>query len=195
MKAFVLSGSPRVGVGKKDAKKLRHNDEIPCVLYGGKDQLFFSVTFNNVRNLVYSPDVYKVEIQVDGQSRHAVMQEIQTHPVTDKLLHIDFLELVEDKPVVIEIPVRTIGTSAGARQGGKLITNVRKLKIRALPKHLPDFVEVNVEPLEIGQAIKIGQLSLDGVTFLDAPNVVICAVRMTRAAASAATAASETGKK
>jgi large subunit ribosomal protein L25 len=188
MKAFQLSGSPRVNVGKKDAKQLRKQDAIPCVVYGGKDQLFFSVTFNQIRNLVYSPDVFRVEITVNGDTRQAVMQEVQTHPVTDKLLHIDFLELVDSKPVVLDVPVKVKGTSAGARQGGKLVTNVRKLKIRALPKHLPDYLEVNVEPLEIGQAIKIGQLSMEGVTFLDAPNVVICAVRMTRAAASAASA-------
>ena len=188
MKAFQLSGSPRVNVGKKDAKQLRKQDAIPCVVYGGKDQLFFSVTFYQIRNLVYSPDVFRVEITVNGDTRQAVMQEVQTHPVTDKLLHIDFLELVDSKPVVLDVPVKVKGTSAGARQGGKLVTNVRKLKIRALPKHLPDYLEVNVEPLEIGQAIKIGQLSMEGVTFLDAPNVVICAVRMTRAAASAASA-------
>jgi len=195
MKAFSLSGSPRENVGKKDAAKLRKNEMVPCVLYGGEQQHYFAVKYRDLTHLVYTPEVYTVALNLGGKEFKALMQEIQFHPVNDSIMHIDFLLMDESKPVVIDIPVKVAGSSIGVKQGGKLVINVRKLKVRALPKNLPDFVEVNVEHLDIGQAVKVGSVSMEGVTFLDAPNVVIAAVRMTRAAAAAAAAEAAPAKK
>lgn len=195
MKVFQLSGSPRVNVGKKDAASLRHNELVPCVIYGAGNQVFFSVTEKDLRHLVYTPEVYTVEITVDGKKYNTIMQEIQFNGVTDRIMHIDFLELSDKKPITIEIPVKLSGTAIGVRSGGKLVTNVRKLKVRAFAKDLPDNISINVEPLEIGGVFKVSQLAIPNVTFLDAPNVVIAAVRMTRAAAAAATEAAAPAKK
>lgn len=195
MKVFNLSGSPRANVGKKDAAHLRAQELVPCVVYGGASQVFFSVKYNDLRHLIYTPEVYTVNITVDGKEYNTIMQEIQFNGVSDKIMHIDFMELDNNKPIVIDIPVKLIGTAAGVRTGGKLVSNVRKLKVRAFVKDLPDFISVNVEPLEIGGVVKVSQMKIDGVTFLDAPNVVIAAVRMTRAAAAAATEAAAPAKK
>jgi large subunit ribosomal protein L25 len=195
MKVFNLSGSSRANVGKKDAAHLRAQDLVPCVVYGGASQVFFSVKYNELRHLIYTPEVYTVKIAVDGKEYNTIMQEIQFNGVSDKIMHIDFMELDENKPIVIDIPVKLIGTAAGVRTGGKLVSNVRKLKVRAFVKDLPDSITVNVEPLEIGGVVKVSQMKIDGVTFLDAPNVVIAAVRMTRAAAAAATEAAAPAKK
>jgi large subunit ribosomal protein L25 len=195
MKVFNLSGSSRANVGKKDAAHLRAQDLVPCVVYGGASQVFFSVKYNELRHLIYTPEVYTVKVNVDGKEYNTIMQEIQFNGVSDKIMHIDFMELDESKPIVIDIPVKLIGTAAGVRTGGKLVSNVRKLKVRAFVKDLPDSISVNVEPLEIGGVVKVSQMKIDGVTFLDAPNVVIAAVRMTRAAAAAATEAAAPAKK
>ncbi|MFN5629844.1 MAG: 50S ribosomal protein L25/general stress protein Ctc [Bacteroidota bacterium] len=195
MKVFNLSGSSRANVGKKDAAHLRAQDLVPCVVYGGASQVFFSVKYNDLRHLIYTPEVYTVNISVDGKEYNTIMQEIQFNGVSDKIMHIDFMELDNNKPIVIDIPVKLIGTAAGVRTGGKLVSNVRKLKVRAFVKDLPDYISVNVEPLEIGGVVKVSQMKIDGVTFLDAPNVVIAAVRMTRAAAAAATEAAAPAKK
>ena len=189
MKVFNLSGSSRANVGKKDAAHLRAQDLVPCVVYGGASQVFFSVKYNDLRHLIYTPEVYTVNISVDGKEYNTIMQEIQFNGVSDKIMHIDFMELDNNKPIVIDIPVKLSGTAAGVRTGGKLVSNVRKLKVRAFVKDLPDFISVNVEPLEIGGVVKVSQMKIDGVTFLDAPNVVIAAVRMTRAAAATEAAA------
>ena len=195
MKVFNLSGSSRANVGKKDAAHLRAQDLVPCVVYGGASQVFFSVKYNDLRHWIYTPEVYTVNISVDGKEYNTIMQEIQFNGVSDKIMHIDFMELDNNKPIVIDIPVKLSGTAAGVRTGGKLVSNVRKLKVRAFVKDLPDFISVNVEPLEIGGVVKVSQMKIDGVTFLDAPNVVIAAVRMTRAAAAAATEAAAPAKK
>lgn len=188
MKSVSISGSTRANVGKRDSKDTRNSGNIPCVLYGGKEQIHFSAPYNDFNPLVYSPEVFTVKLTVDGKEYNALMQEIQFHPVSDRIIHIDFLELQEDKPVIIDIPVKIIGTSTGVRQGGKLLTPVRKLKVRSLPKNLPDNIEVNIETLNIGQSIKVGDLDLKGVHVLDTPNMVVASVRMTRNVVSAAAA-------
>ncbi len=180
MKSVSISGSTRANVGKRDSKDLRANGQVPCVLYGGKDQIHFSAPELAFKQLVYTPDAYTVNLTIDGKDYKAIMQDIQFHTITDKIQHIDFLLLNEDKPVLIDIPVKLIGTSIGARQGGKLLTNIRRLKVRALPKDLPDSVDINIENLNIGQAIRVKDLSIPGVQFLDAGSMVIVTVRMTR---------------
>jgi large subunit ribosomal protein L25 len=186
MKSVSISGSPRANVGKRNSKDIRNEGGIPCVLYGGKEQYHFSVPYNSVTNLIYSPDVFMVDLELDGKKSKAIVQDIQFHTVNDRIIHIDFLELSEDKAIVIEIPVKIVGTSTGVRQGGKLLTPVRKLKVKAFPKDLPDNIEVNVTDLNIGQSAKVGDIKMKGVQFLDAENMVVATVRITRNVVAAA---------
>lgn len=182
MKSIAINGSLRKSVGKKESKKLRHNGIVPCILYGGTEQLHFSVPELELRKLVYSKDVYTVNLTLDDKTNHAVMKDIQFHPVTDKILHIDFLELFPEKSVIIDIPVVISGNAPGVKQGGQLLTKMRKLKIKALPVNLPDTIEVNIDSLNIGDTVRVGDLKLEGVEILDAPNNVITAVQTARKA-------------
>lgn len=186
MKSVSISGSSRANVGKRDSKDIRNAGGVPCVLYGGKEQIHFSATYNDFNPLVYSPDVFTVKLNIDGKEYKALMQDIQFHPVNDRIMHVDFLQLQDDKFVIIDIPVKIAGTSIGVRQGGKLLTPVRKLKVKALPKDLPDSINVNVENLNIGQTIKVSEIDMKGVKVLDSPNMVVATVRMTRNVVAAA---------
>jgi large subunit ribosomal protein L25 len=181
MKSLAISGSLRESNGKSAAKALREQDNILCVLYGGKEPIHFSAPTSSFKKLVYNHEVHIVELSVDGKTYKAIMKDIQFHPVTDEVLHIDFLQLDESKAVEIEIPVKIVGNSVGVRAGGKLVTKVRKLKVKSLPAKLPDFIEINIENLEIGKAIRVGDLKIEGVELLDAANNVITSVKTTRA--------------
>ncbi|MEY3343727.1 MAG: hypothetical protein RL090_1411 [Bacteroidota bacterium] len=180
MKSFELTVTKRTGLTKQDTKKLRNSGMVPCVMYGGAENVHFYAPILDFRGLVYTPEVFTVNIHIDGKTHQAVMQEIQFHPVSDALMHIDFMELNEGKPVVMNVPVKIIGTSEGQRQGGKLITKVRKLKVRALANHLPDAVDVDINSLQIGQSVRVGDLKIEGVEFLDSPNNILVGVRTTR---------------
>jgi large subunit ribosomal protein L25 len=192
MKSFTINGDLRAAQSKQELKKLRAEGKVPCVLYGGNEQVHFSAPVLDFRHLVYTPEVYTVNVNVNGKSHTCIMKEIQFHPVTDALMHIDFLELFEDKPVSIEVPVKVSGNSVGVRAGGVLVNKMRKLKISALPKHLPDYVEVKIDNLNIGDDIRVRDLSMDGVTFIDSPSNVIASVKTTRAVAATETAAPAT---
>lgn len=195
MKSIEIIGTKRAAQTKQETKKLRAEGMVPCVLYGGKEQYHFSTPAMNLKGLVYTPEVYTVDLNIDGTHHKAILKEIQFHSVSDKILHIDFMEMADDKKVVIEVPVKVTGTAPGVRAGGQLINKLRRLKISALPKHLPDFVEVKIGSLEIGDSIRVRDMKLDGVEFHDSPANVITAVRTTRAvvaetpAAAAATTA------
>ena len=186
MKAVFMSGSSRSNVGKKDAKALRVEGLVPCVLYGGDSQIHFSVNATQFKPLLFTPDVHTVDLEIDGKSYKAVLQDIQYHNMKDNVLHADFLQLHESKPVIIQIPVRTSGNSAGVRAGGKLVTKLRKLKVKAFLKDLPDFITIDITPLEIGMGVKVREVSLPGLTLLDAQNVDVVAVTATRASRQAA---------
>ena len=186
MKAVFMSGSSRSNVGKKDAKALRVEGLVPCVLYGGDSQIHFSVNATQFKPLLFTPDVHTVDLEIDGKSYKAVLQDIQYHNMKDNVLHADFLQLHESKPVIIQIPVRTSGNSAGVRAGGKLVTKIRKLKVRALLNDLPDFITIDITPLEIGMGVKVREVSVPGLVLLDAQNVDVVAVTATRASRQAA---------
>jgi large subunit ribosomal protein L25 len=186
MKAVFMSGSSRSNVGKKDAKALRVEGLVPCVLYGGDSQIHFSVNATQFKPLLFTPDVHTVDLEIDGKSYKAVLQDIQYHNMKDNVLHADFLQLHENKPVIIQIPVRTTGNSAGIRAGGKLVTKLRKLKVRALLSDLPDFITIDISPLEIGMGVKVREVIAPGLTLLDAQNVDVVAVTATRASRQAA---------
>jgi len=186
MKAVFMSGSSRSNVGKKDAKALRVEGLVPCVLYGGDSQIHFSVNATQFKPLLFTPDVHTVDLEIDGKAYKAVLQDIQYHNMKDNVLHADFLQLHENKPVIIQIPVRTSGNSAGVRAGGKLVTKLRKLKVRALLSDLPDFINIDITPLEIGMGVKVREVIAPGLTLLDAQTVDVVAVTATRASRQAA---------
>jgi len=180
MKSITISGSQREQMGKKDAIQLRRNGKVPCVLYGGKEELFFSAEENSFKKLVYSPNVYTVKLDIKGKQYDAVLQEVQFHPVTDSIIHADFLELFEDKKITMNIPARIVGDSPGVLEGGQLIVKMRRLKIRALPGKLPDHLDVVIDKLMIGGAIKVEDIEIEGMEFLDAPNAVLVRVKQPR---------------
>ncbi len=180
MKTVSLSGSLRENVGKKDAKALRNAGKVPCVIYGGKDQIHFAVEATSFKPILYTPATYLINVNVDGKEYMTVLQDIQAHPVTDSLLHVDFLELDPSKPVSIHVPIKVTGVSPGVLKGGKLVKKFRKLKVKALMQNLPDEVEVSIADLDLNQSIKVGDLNVENVEFLDNKGAVIISVQTTR---------------
>ena len=180
MKSVSMSGSLRENVGKKDAKAQRSQGFIPCVIYGGKEQLQFVVEETQFRQILFTPEVKYAELEVSGKKFEAVIQATQWHPVTDKLLHVDFLEVVEGKPVTIGIPVIITGTSQGVLRGGRLVKKMRKLTVKGLLKHIPEVITVDISNLEINDMIKVSDLVMPNLTFVENPNTVIVSVASTR---------------
>ncbi|MEJ7780079.1 MAG: 50S ribosomal protein L25/general stress protein Ctc [Daejeonella sp.] len=189
MKSIAISGSPRENVGKRDAKELRYEGKVPAVLYGGKNQIHFSVSASDLRSLVFTPDVSFVALDVDGVKAQAIIQDVHFHPLTDQPLHVDFLELDEKKPVVMQIPVKLTGTSPGVKTGGKLVQKLRKLRVKALPKDMPQFVEVSIEKLDVGKSVGVGELTFDKFKVTNNPEDTIVSVTMSRALKQAETEA------
>ncbi len=192
MKTFNLKADLREQLGKKSSNELRKQDLIPANLYGaGKENLNIVVSQDAVRKLVYSPDIYLVELEVNGSVRKCIMKELQFHPVTDRILHIDFLEVSADKPIAIEVPVSLDGFAAGVRAGGKLTLDMRLLRVRGLYENIPEKLHIDVTQLKLGKTIQVGALSFENLELLNAKNAVVAAVRLTRAARGAAARASE----
>ena len=188
MQVFELKGEVRKDVGKKATKAVRRDAKVPCVLYGGGENVHFMVKEKDLKNLLYTPKVYLVNLTLDGATHMSVMREIQFHPVTDKVLHIDFYKTDDAKPVVMEIPVRTTGHAAGVQAGGKLVVITRKLKVKALPKDMPDELTVDVTSLGLGKSVKVQDLTVEGVEIENPKSVVIAQVKLTRAARAAQSA-------
>jgi large subunit ribosomal protein L25 len=182
MKKAQLSGSLRANVGKKDAKALRNAGLVPCVLYGTGEQIHFSVRSVDVEKLIFSPDVYQIELDLDGTKKMGIFQDLQMHPVTDKPFHIDFLELKDDKKVKVMLPLRTTGAAIGVMNGGKLRQPYRKLKVLGLPADLPESIVVDIEKLRIGNSVRISALPSENIEFLDPHNAVVLSVKMARGA-------------
>ncbi len=189
MKTIDIKGAVRTELGKKATKALRAEEKVPCVVYGGEEVIHFATTNNDLRNLVYSPNVYIVHLNIDGKEVKAIMKDISFHPVTDAVEHIDFLEISDDKKITLSVPVKLNGLADGVRQGGKLMLSQRYLKVRALASDLPDTMDIDVVKLQLGKTIKVGELSYDNIELLDAKNSVVCAVKLTRSAMAAKAAA------
>ncbi|ROT07547.1 50S ribosomal protein L25/general stress protein Ctc [Muribaculaceae bacterium Isolate-104 (HZI)] len=214
MKTFQLSAEPRTDLGKKAAKALRKENKIPVVLNGGEIvELPYSgklragekvveitpgkglittdiaVTNEAVRKLVYTPDIFAIELELNGEKRMAVLKDIQFHPVKDTILHMDLLEVSENKPVTIEVPVKLEGHAEGVKAGGKLTLSMKKIKVRAPYTNIPERVLINVDNLGLGKTLQIGELHFEGLELMNAKNAVVCAVQLTRAARGAAAAA------
>ena len=188
MKSITINGSKRESVGKSSSKALRNAGQIPCVLYGGEGPIHFSAPELAFSKLVYTSNAYTVVIALGEKEQFsAIMQDIQFHPVTDKILHIDFYQLFEDKQISIDIPVKLNGNAIGVRLGGNLQRNKRKLRVKALPTNLPDSIEIDISELNIGDKVYITELSNESYEFLHPDNTVVCQVRRARAAMALAT--------
>lgn len=181
MKTVSLSGSLRANVGKTDANALRAKGWVPCVIYGGKEQIHFSADTRAFKNIIYTPDTNLVNITIGSNNYNAVVQEAQFHKINDKLIHVDFLQVQDGKPVTVEIPVKTLGTAEGVKEGGKLNVKMRKLKVRGLVNKLPERIELNVEKLTIGKTIAVGDINIDGLTILHPKNISVVSCQVTRA--------------
>ena len=183
MKSITINGSKRESVGKKSTKALRNAGQVPCVLYGGDKPVHFSAPELAFSKLVYTPNAHTVVINLDnGEVLNAVLQDIQFHPVTDRILHVDFYQLFEDKEIALNIPVNLVGNSKGVKNGGVLRRNNRKLRIKALPANLPDFIEIDITPLKIGDKVAVGDLPTGDYTFLQTDTTVVCRVSTSRVA-------------
>lgn len=189
MKVFELKGTLRTDLGKKATKADRVGDNVPCVLYGGAENVHFNATVSDLRKLIYTPEVFIVDLTVAGKSCKAIMKALQFHPVSDKVLHIDFLEVSENKPVVVEIPVQLNGLAEGVKAGGKLALEMRKLRVKGLFTNFPERINIDVTNLGLGKTIQVGALKLDNLEILNAKNAVVAQVKLTRAARGAAAAA------
>ncbi|WP_223608553.1 50S ribosomal protein L25/general stress protein Ctc [Chryseobacterium sp. OSA05B] len=180
MKSITIQGTKRESVGKKSTKALRDAELVPCVVYGGEAPLNFSAEERAFKGLVYTPEAHTVSIELDGKTIPAVLQDIQFHPITDKILHADFYQLSDDKPVIMEVPVRITGRSKGVVAGGVLRQSFRKLKVKAIPANLPDEIVVDVTPLRIGNKLYVGGIKAEGYSFVHPDNAVVVAVKMSR---------------
>lgn len=196
MREINVAGKSRSNLGKKASKEMRKEGLIPCNLYGEKknddglpEALSFAVPMAELRKVVYTPHIYVVNLDIDGQKHTAIMKELQFHPVTDALLHVDFYEINEEKSIAIGIPVNLVGLAQGVRDGGRLSLSIRKVMVKAPYKQIPEKLNIDVTALTIGKSIKAGELSFEGLEVVTPKDVIVCTVKMTRAAAAAAAAA------
>jgi len=196
MKEINVKGTARAAFGKKAAHEIRKANAVPCNLYGeAKDEngapvaLPFTVTNDELRNLIYSPDIYAVNLNIDGKECKAILKEIQFHPVKDNVLHVDFYEITDTKPIVMEVPIKLNGLAEGVKAGGRLAASVRKLKVKAVYTNIPERLNIDVTSLGLGKTIKVGELHFEGLELMNAKNAVVCAVNLTRAARGAQAAA------
>ncbi|CDS93993.1 MULTISPECIES: 50S ribosomal protein L25/general stress protein Ctc [Sphingobacterium] len=198
MKSIAISGSVRQNVGKRDSKELRYVGNVPAVLYGGSTQTHLSVSAADLKAVLYTPEVVFIDLNLDGKTVKAIVQDAQFHPLTDLVTHIDFLELNDEKEVTINIPVKLTGTSPGVKLGGKLVQKLRKLRVKALPGDLPQEIEVPMESLEVGKSFRVAQVVLENAKVLNNSDDTIVSVIMSRALRQAeqeAAKATKGGKK
>ena len=194
MKSIEVKGTARTIAERSSdqaraLKAIRKDNGVPCVLYGGGENIHFTVPAEGLRNLVYTPHIYVVDLIIDGKKVNAILKDIQFHPVKDNILHVDFYQIDEAKPIVMEVPVQLEGLAEGVKAGGKLVLQMRKLKVKALYNIIPEKLIVNVSHLGLGKTVKVGELSYEGLELLNAKEAVVCAVNLTRAARGAAATA------
>ena len=185
MKTVEVVGFKRNDLGKTTAKRLRAEGNAPCVLYGGEEVIHFHAPMYLFNDIVYTPEACFVHLNIEGVEKKAILQDIQFHPVSEVIMHVDFLELVDDKPVKMEIPVSFVGKSPGLQMGGKLVAKLRKLKVRALPANMPSSVEVSVQGLELGKSVKVASVKTEDYEILYNPSVTIASIAIPRALRSA----------
>ena len=197
MKEINVTGQKRENLGKKASKALRKEGLVPCNLYGLAEQdgkpvaMSFTVAMAELRKIIYTPHIYVINLVIDGESHTAILKEIQFHPVTDAVLHVDFLEVNDQKPITIGIPVKLTGLAQGVRDGGRMNLSIRKINVTAPYQQIPEHLEIDVTALKIGKSIKVGELSFEGLEIATSKEVIVCSIKMTRAAMSAAAAAQD----
>ena len=194
MKTVSISGSVRANVGKKDAKALRSAKLVPCVLYGGKEQIHFSVLESEFKKLIYTPEASVVDLSVGDKKYTSVLQDSQFHKISDRLIHADFLEVIQGKPVSVDIPVKTSGASPGVKNGGRLVIKLKYIKVKGLIDRIPEHIVVNIDALQIGDSVRIEDIKIEGLTLLSAPNNTVVSVVTTRVASTAEAAAPAAAK-
>ena len=194
MKSITIEGSERESVGKVATKALRDAGMVPCVIYGGSQPVHFAADERAFKGLVYTPNAHTVVLDLKGKIVNAILQDIQFHPVSDRINHIDFFELSDDKEIIMEVPVKVTGTSPGVLLGGVLNLNQRRLKVKALPKNLPDFIEANISELQMGNKLYVTKLATDNFKLMHPDNTVVCQVKISRAAMKAAQEAAKAEK-
>jgi ribosomal protein L25, ctc-form len=198
MKQISINGTARTELGKKAAKAIRNSGNVPCVLYGEKkdangqpEAIHFTVSEKEINKLIYTPHIYLVDINIDGEDHKGILKEVQFHPVKDNVLHVDFLEVHAEKPIVMGVPIAPQGLAEGVRAGGRLITMVRKLNVKALYSAIPEKLNIDVTALQLGKSIKVGDLHFENLELVTPKEVIVCTVKMTRAAMGAAAAAAK----
>ena len=198
MKQISINGTARTELGKKAAKAIRNSGNVPCVLYGEKkdangqpEAIHFSVSEKEINKLIYTPHIYLVDINIDGEDHKGILKEVQFHPVKDNVLHVDFLGVHAEKPIVMGVPIAPQGLAEGVRAGGRLITMVRKLNVKALYSAIPEKLNIDVTALQLGKSIKVGDLHFEDLELVTPKEVIVCTVKMTRAAMGAAAAAAK----
>lgn len=194
MKSITIKGQERESVGKKATKALRDAGMVPCVIYGGEQPVHFAAEEKAFKGLVYTPNAHTVVVDLNGKTNNVILQDIQFHPVSDKILHIDFFQLNDNKEIIMEVPVKITGTSPGVLLGGDLRLNQRRLKVKALPKNLPDFVEANISELQMGNKLYVTKLVTNNFKLMHPDNTVVCQVKISRAAMKAAQEAAKAAK-
>lgn len=194
MKSITIKGQERESVGKKATKALRDAGMVPCVIYGGEQPVHFAAEEKAFKGLVYTPNAHTVVVDLNGKTSNVILQDIQFHPVSDKILHIDFFQLNDNKEIIMEVPVKITGTSPGVLLGGDLRLNQRRLKVKALPKNLPDFVEANISELQMGNKLYVTKLVTNNFKLMHPDNTVVCQVKISRAAMKAAQEAAKAAK-
>jgi large subunit ribosomal protein L25 len=194
MKSITIKGQERESVGKKATKALRDAGMVPCVIYGGTQPVHFAAEEKAFKSLVYTPNAHTVVVDLAGKTNNVILQDIQFHPVSDKILHIDFFQLSDSKEITMEVPVKIVGTSPGVLLGGDLRLNLRRLKVKALPKNLPDFVEANISELQMGNKLYVTKLEAKNFKLMHPDNTVVCQVKISRAAMKAAQEAAKAAK-
>lgn len=182
MKEYSLKAQAREDKGKFASKTLRKQDLIPAVLYGGEKNINIVVSQREVRDLIYTPDIFLVNLDIDGEVHRCILQELQFHPVTDRVIHLDFLEVHEDKPVMIQVPVQLDGHAIGVRAGGKLQQDIRKLKVKGLYQDIPERLHIDISKLQLGKVLKVNELNFENLEILTPKNAVVAAVRSSRVA-------------
>ncbi|HAS43719.1 MAG TPA: 50S ribosomal protein L25 [Microscillaceae bacterium] len=191
MKTLEIIGYNRANLGKKSSKDLRRDGNVPCVLYGGEKQVHFHSPMILFRELVYTPNIHKVLLNVEGEEFECILQDIQFHPVSEMIMHADFLQISEDKVIKMDVPVTYVGNSPGVMAGGKLVSKLKKLKVSALPANMPDFIQIDISGLQLGKSIKVNEIAVENYEILDSPRSPVASVELTRAQRGKQSAAGE----
>ena len=188
MEVIKVNGIPREGVGKAATKVVRHSEAIPCVLYGGNDNVHFTTTWSEVRHLIYTPDFKTCEVTIDGNMHKAILKDVQFHPASEKIMHIDFLMLTPGQAIKVNVPLRLKGQSPGVKAGGKLVQNYRKVRMSGMPEQLPEDIKIDITALNIGDLVRVRELKVEGCTILEPEASAVVQITATRASASEAAA-------